>query len=118
MRLQMLGLAAALMAGAAGAQPINENPPTRTIQCIDVGGNLIPATCNVPGSRLDTREYICTCPNGGQRVDVAICAKGQKAPPEGKALNLARREGIRDGTLIGDMVKGQPICVAPRRPAG
>ena len=114
MRLSSLGLVVVLAAGAAAAQPVNENPPTRTIQCIDVGGQLIPATCNVPGSRLDPREYICTCPNGGQRVDVAVCAKGQKPPAESLALNIARREGIRDGSLVGDTVKGQAICVAPR----
>ena len=117
MRRLTLCLVVAMAAGAAYAQPIDENPPTRTIQCIEVGGQLIPASCNVPGSRLDTREYICTCPNGGQRVDVAICAKGQRQPPESKALNIARREGLRrDGSLIGDTVKGQPICVAPRNP--
>jgi hypothetical protein len=104
------------LAGAAVAQPINENPPTRTIQCIDVGGQSIPPVCKVPGSRLDPREDICTCPNGGQRVDVAVCAKGQKPPPESKVLNIARREGLRDGSLIGDTVGGRPICVAPRTP--
>ncbi|MBX3485776.1 hypothetical protein [Phenylobacterium sp.] len=117
MRLHTLGALVALGAlgaGAACAQPIDENPPTKTIQCIDVGGQSIPASCNVPGSRLDPREYICTCPNGGQRVEVAVCAKGQKPPAESKALNVARREGIRDGSLLGDTVKGQAICVAPR----
>ena len=114
MRLHTLGLIAALAAGAAYAQPINENPPSKTIQCIDVGGQLIPATCHVPGSRLDSREYICTCPAGGQRVEVAICAKGQTPPAEGKTLNIARRKAIRDGSLVGDTVDGRPICVAPR----
>lgn len=114
MRLQTLCAVLALGAGAAAAQPINENPPTKTIQCIDVGGQLIPASCNVPGSRLDAREYICTCPNGGQRVDVAVCAKGQKPPAESLALNIARREAARDGSLIGDTVKGRAICAAPR----
>ncbi|MBL8557036.1 MAG: hypothetical protein JNL41_22375 [Phenylobacterium sp.] len=114
MRLHTLGALVALCAGAAYAQPIDENPPTRTIQCIDVGGQLIAASCNVPGSRLDPREYICTCPNGGQRVEVAVCAKGQKPPAESRALNIARREAIRDGSLLGDTVKGQAICVAPR----
>jgi len=104
------------LAGAAGAQPIGENPPTRTIQCIDVGGQSIPPVCRVPGSRLDPREDICTCPNGGQRIEVAVCAKGQTPPPEGKALNIARTTAARDGTLVGDTVGGQPICVAPRRP--
>ena len=106
--------AAVLAASAATAQPIGENPPTRTIQCIDVGGQSIPATCRVPGSRLDKREDICTCPNGGQRVEVAVCAKGGRPPPESKALNIARRQGLRDGTLVGDTVDGRRICVAPR----
>lgn len=105
-----------LAAAAAAAQPISENPPTKTIQCIDVGGQSIPPVCKVPGSRLDPREDICTCPNGGQRIEVAVCAKGQKPPPEGRALNAARTAAARDGTLIGDTVAGQPICVAPRTP--
>ena len=104
------------LAGAAAAQPPGENPPTRTIQCIEAGGQSIPPVCRVPGSRLDAREDICTCPIGGLRVDVAVCAKGQTPPPEGRALNIARRTAARDGTLIGDTVGDRPICVAPRRP--
>jgi hypothetical protein len=102
------------LAGAAYAQPISENPPTKTIQCIDVGGQLIPPVCRVPGSRLDPREDICTCPDGGQRIEVAVCAKGQTPPPESKALNIARRDAVRDGTLLGDKLGDRPICVAPR----
>ena len=86
MRLQMLGFVMALSAGGAIAQPINENPPTRTIQCIEVGGQIIPPVCDVPASRLDSREYICTCPNGGQRLEVSICPKGQKPPPALRAM--------------------------------
>lgn len=104
----------ALAAGSATAQPIGENPPTRTIQCIEVGGQSIPPLCRVPGSRLDKREDICTCPAGGQRVEVAICAKGERAPPESRALNVVRRTAARDGTLLGDSIDGRPICVAPR----
>jgi len=102
------------LAGGGVAQPIGESPPTRTIQCIEVSGQSIPPVCKVPGSRLDPREDICTCPNGGQRIEVAICAKGQAPPPEGRALNLARRDGARDGTLLGDKLGDRPICVAPR----
>jgi hypothetical protein len=115
MRILTLGLAVALCASAAAAQPINENPPTRTIQCIETGGQLVPAVCRTPASRLDTREYICTCPNGGMRTEVSICAKGQAAPAEGKALNIARAAGMKDGTLVGDTVNGKPICAPPRR---
>jgi hypothetical protein len=106
----------AAIAAPASAQPIGENPPTKTIQCIEVGGRLIPAVCKVPGSRLDLREDICTCPDGGQRVEVAICPKGQTPPPEGRTLNRARATAASDGTLVGDTVDGRPICVAPRRP--
>ncbi|HET6971497.1 MAG TPA: hypothetical protein VFH92_10265 [Phenylobacterium sp.] len=116
MRVLFLTAALLALAGAAAAQPIGENPPTRTIQCIDVGGQQIPPVCQVPGSRLDLREDICTCPNGGQRIDVAVCAKGQQPPPEGRALNRARSGALRTGTLIGATFRGQPICVAPRRP--
>ena len=114
MRLQMLGFVLALGATAALAQPINENPPTKTIQCIEVGGQLIPPICDVPASRLDQREYICQCTNGGQRLEVSICAKGVKPPPEGKALDIARRQGMKDGSLVGDKVGDRAICVAPR----
>ena len=74
------------------------------------------ASCRVPGSRLDKREDICTCPAGGQRVEVAVCAKDEKPPPESKALNIARRTAARDGTLVGDTIDGRRICVAPRNP--
>ena len=116
MRAALAALAPLVLASASVAQPISENPPTTTIQCIEVGGQSIPPTCNVPGSRLDVREDICTCPAGGLRVDVAVCAKDEKPPPESKALNIARREGVRDGSLIGDKIGDQRICVAPRRP--
>ena len=114
MRLPTLAAILVLAAGAAPAQPINENPPSKTIQCIEVGGQEIPAVCRVPGSRLDPREIICTCPAGGQRVEVAVCAKGERQPPEGRALNRVRREAVRDGSLLGDTFKGRPICVKPR----
>ena len=53
---------------------------------------------------------MCTCPLGGVRVEVPICAKGQNPPGESKALNAARRIGARDSTLVGDVVNGKPIC--------
>ena len=114
MRIAIFTPVVALAAGVALAQPINENPPTRTIQCIEAGGQSIPPVCQTPASRLDQREYICTCINGGQRVDVSICPKGVKPPPEGKKLDIARAAGVRDGTLVGDKVGYRPICAAPR----
>ena len=114
MRLHLFAVLIAASGGAAAAQPLGENPPRSTIQCIEVGGQQIPAVCKAPGSRLDAREDICTCPGGGLRVEVAVCAAGQTPPPEGKALNVARREAARDGSLIGDKLGDRPICVAPR----
>ncbi|MEW5685458.1 MAG: hypothetical protein AB1942_11100 [Pseudomonadota bacterium] len=117
MRAALLALViAAAAAGSATAQPINENPPTWTIQCIEVGGQLVPAVCKVPGSRLDPREDICTCPIDGLQVKVPICAKGQTPPPEGRRLNIVRREAARDGSLVGDKIGDRPICAAPRVP--
>lgn len=116
MRLSTIALIIAGLTGATVlAQPIAETPPTKTIQCIEVGGQSVPPVCQVPGSRLDPREILCTCPNGGQRVEVSVCANGQTPPPESRALNVARRTGIRDGSLVGDTLNGKPICVAPRR---
>ncbi|MBI1197479.1 MAG: hypothetical protein GC203_06415 [Phenylobacterium sp.] len=99
------------LAGGAAAEA-----PATTAQCLESTGRLIPAVCQVPGSRLESREQICSCPNGGERITVAVCGKDQAPPPEGKALTIARREAMRDGSLVGDTVAGQPICVRPRRP--
>ncbi|MBU2136520.1 MAG: hypothetical protein KKA45_10020, partial [Alphaproteobacteria bacterium] len=117
------GLAALAIAGAAQAQSHGDhaghagmshsNPPTKTQVCLDVGGGLLPVVCKVPASRLDQREDICSCPQG-MRTDVAICGPGQSPPAENNALYAARREAARDGSLLGDMFQGKPICVAPR----
>ena len=116
MRVPVLVLLAGFAAGAAQAQPASQRPPTWTIQCIDVSGDTAPARCNVPASRVDQSELICTCPAGGMRTRVPICAPGQTPPPENVALNRVRREASRDGSLEGDKVGDRPICVAPRRP--
>ncbi|HEY8572242.1 hypothetical protein [Phenylobacterium sp.] len=110
-----LALGLALTAGAAYAQPINENPPTTTIQCIDVSGRSIPARCQVPASRIDQREDICLC-DDGQRVEASICPAGVREPAEGVALMRARREALRTNrSLVGATFRGQPMCVAPRQ---
>jgi len=111
MRTLILALVlAGLTVTTAGEQPPVEGVPARTIQCIAPGGQLIPKSCDVADGRLVGRERICTCPSGGVRVEVAACAKHQKPLGESKALNKARREGVRDETLVGDTVRGQPIC--------
>jgi hypothetical protein len=104
-----------LLAGSATAQSGNGHAPGTTIQCLDVAGQEIPPLCDVPASRLDKSEYICTCPAGGQRVDVPICAKGETRPPENVALYRVRRLAMRDGTLVGDTFQGKAMCLEPRR---
>jgi hypothetical protein len=117
MRAPLLTVLALMAASASAyAQPLSERPPTWTIQCIDVSGAAIPASCKVPASRVDQSEYLCTCPAGGMRTRVPICGPGESPPPENLALNRVRREAARDGTLEGDKVGDRPICVAPRQP--
>lgn len=112
-------IAAAALAGSSGlalAQGgMSANPPTETTICLDVGGQSLPATCKVPGSRLDKREDICIC-RQGMRVDAPVCAPGQKAPTENLAFEKARKLAARDGSIIGDLYEGQPMCVEPRKP--
>ena len=44
---------------------------------------------------------------GRSSLLVRMRGKGEKAPPEGKALNVARRTAARDGTLVGDTIDAQ-----------
>ena len=112
-------IAAAALAGSAtlaSAQgPLSENPPTETVICLDVNGQTLPVTCTVPSSRLDQREDMCMC-REGTRTPVSVCPPGVKAPAESRAFERARREAGRDGTLVGDMFEGRPMCMAPRDP--
>ena len=113
-RTVLMGAALSMAASLALAQaPLTQNPPTQTVICLDVGGQSLPAVCNVPASRLDKREDICTC-RVGVRVDVPICPAGVKPPTETLAYEKARKAASRDGSLIGDLYQGQPMCVAGR----
>ncbi|HEX2559902.1 hypothetical protein [Phenylobacterium sp.] len=108
--------ALALIAGAAQAQsPMNQNPPTQTTLCLEVNGSIIPPVCHRPASRVDQREDICLCSNGGIRVDAPVCAPGERPPAESRVFENARRDAGRDGTLMGDMWQGQRMCVDIRR---
>ena len=113
MKIAILTLAAALSlcVGAAGAQSLDG---AMSIVCLEVGGQSVPPTCQVPSSRLDNREDICTCPMGGRRVRIPVCPKGISPPPESAAYEKARHAAIRRGSLAGAMYLGKPMCVAPR----
>jgi hypothetical protein len=97
MRIAIFSLSLALSAGVALAQPISENPPTKTIQCIEVGGQLIPPVCQVPASRWTegVHLHLHQRRHAGGRVDLP---EGVKPPPEGKKLDIARSAGVKDGT--------------------
>lgn len=104
--------ALALFAGAAQAQaPMSQNPPTQTTLCLEVSGSIIPPVCHRPGSRVDQREDICLCSAGGIQVDAPVCGPGEKPPAETRALEKARRDAARDGSLMGDEWQGQRMCV-------
>lgn len=111
--LLIAAAAAATLYGAAAAQGMSANPPTETVLCIDVNGQSLPAVCRVPASRLDKREDICIC-RAGMRVKAPVCAEGVKPPAESLAFEKARKAAAQDGSLIGDLYEGKPMCVAER----
>lgn len=115
LRTIALGLAVASIAGAAGAQSAVD--PTVTTACIDVAGRSLPVTCRVQAGRLNAREDICQCLNGGRQVTVSVCPAGVKPPTESAAYERARLAAIKKDSLVGATWQGQPMCVAPRNPA-
>lgn len=115
MKPWILGLAAALACGAAQPQPAGRTPAT-TILCLEPSGRSVPPVCHVPASRLDPSEFICQCFGGGMRTVTPICPEGVDPPPESAALERARRDAVKSGSLVGATFQGRPICVAPRSP--
>ena len=103
----------AALAGPAAAQSITGNPPTETVLCLDVNGQSLPAVCTVPSGRLDKREDFCLC-RVGTRVIAPVCAGGAKPPAENLAFEKARKAAAKDGSLLGDLYEGKPMCVAER----
>jgi hypothetical protein len=112
--LMLVALALAFAAPAAAQKLGPDGKPALSIQCVEVSGRAIPPLCHVPGSRIDPQEYICTCPAGGQRVDVPVCGSGQHPPRESAKFERFRATASRDGSLVGDAFEGQQICVAQR----
>ena len=111
----LFGLAIALAAGAAAAQPAGENPPATAVICLDVSGRTMPVTCHAQASRTDQRYDICQCFRGGTPVTVSVCPAGVSPPAESAAYERARRDAVRGGSIVGALFQGQPMCVAPRQ---
>lgn len=108
--------AAGPIAGVASAQSMSD--PTTTTVCIDVSGRSLPVTCRAQAGRLNQREDICQCLDGGREITIPICPTGVRPPAESAAYERARLAAINKGSLVGAMWQGKPMCVAPRNPVG
>jgi len=108
-----IAIAAGLLSAAAAPPGSNSlNPATRTI-CVDGSGQARAAVCQTTASRLDGRDDICQCPIG-RAVEAPVCGPGERPQGATRAFERARRLAAEDGTLVGDLFRGRPMCVAPR----
>jgi hypothetical protein len=115
--LMILGAATALMSGPVLAQSVAD--PGITSICLDPGGHTLPVTCRShDASRINQREDICQCLNGGDQVTVPFCPRGVKPPAEDVAFEHARRAAVVKGSLVGATYQGRPMCVESRAHLG
>ncbi|WP_374571916.1 hypothetical protein [Phenylobacterium sp.] len=109
----MMHSALAALAILAAAPQAADPPPApkaqETTVCLDVGGHSVPAVCHVYGG-LGARDEFCLCPEG-RRVTAPVCGPGETAPAETRAYDKARLKAAEDGSLIGDLYEGKPMCV-------
>lgn len=107
---------ASLLAGFALAAHAGGAPTTTTI-CLDPAGRILPATCRAWASRLDRSEHICQCLSGGDQITIPVCPAGVEPPAESAAYFKARREAVRNGSLVGATYEGKPMCLTARNRA-
>jgi hypothetical protein len=103
-----MAAAAIALAGSAGAQPAQT---VRDI-CLDPGGHSEPISCTATGGRTHATEDVCICPAGSMKYVAPVCPEGVKPPAESLDYDRARKEAVKDGSLVGDTYQGQPMCVA------
>ena len=118
MKIAILSAAAAALALCAGSAAAQSFDGKTSILCLDVSGKSLPATCRSQASRLNKVEDICTCPMGGDRVTVPVCAEGVKPPAESAAYEKARHAAVTKGSLVGQTFEGKPMCVIGRNRQG
>lgn len=101
---------------SAGAEPGSSpsNPATRAV-CIGVAGESRPPVCQAPASRLDRSEDICIC-RSARKVEAPVCKAGEAPQSESLAFEKARKVAAQDGSLVGDLYGGKPMCVERRNP--
>lgn len=106
----LIAAAALLALAAPAAAEAPKAAPQEITICLDVGGHSQPAVCHASGGRLDARDIICLCPEG-RRITAPVCGEGENAPAETAAFDRARKDAAADGSLIGDLYEGRPMCV-------
>lgn len=116
--MRTLFIAAATLLAFGASSTVNASPDSAThpkmgIMCLDVGGESRPPVCRGSSSRIDQGYDICQCETA-QRVEVPVCAKGERPITENRAYELARKDAARDGSLVGDRYEGRQMCVRPR----
>jgi hypothetical protein len=51
---------------------------------------------------------------GGVRVTTPVCPRGVSPPAESAAYEKARLAAVSQGSLVGAMYQGKPMCVPAR----
>lgn len=107
-------LPAALAAFALSVPAAAQSPaPTETTVCLDVSGAKSRPLCRAPAGRLEPAEDICSCRSGVQ-ITAPVCPPGVAPPAENVALKAARKAASADGSLVGDLFEGKPMCETAR----
>lgn len=101
-------IAAAFLSVAAAPGP--RGPETRTL-CLE-GGRTRPPVCSVPASRTAGAADFCYC-SAGRRIKAPLCGPAERPIGETREFEQARKIAAEDGSLVGDLFNGRPMCVAP-----
>ncbi|HWE46967.1 MAG TPA: hypothetical protein VG407_13160 [Caulobacteraceae bacterium] len=116
----MRGLIAGVLVAAtafvgAGAYAAGAGQPQREegMICLETNGSESPSVCQRGDVWHDAD--LCTC-KSGMRFKIPVCAPGQKPPPDSVAVDRARREAMKTGTLYGATYDGRPMCVDVHHP--
>ena len=115
--LTVAAIAAAALLTGAGAKPEPGSSPMHPATmdiCLDVDGSSKPPLCQGASSRLDQSYDICIC-RTAQRVEAPVCRDGEKPQSENRAFEKARKAAATDGSLVGDLYDGKPMCVRARQ---
>jgi hypothetical protein len=114
MRAPLIFTLLSVVGGLALAQSAQSRPPEDGMMCLSTNGQRSPSICRRGNAWGDSD--ICTCRGGAMRYDAPICARGEKPPAESVALDRARAEAMKRGTLYGATFEGRRMCVEVKRP--